>query len=319
MDSVYDYYSLSKIDEDPDDLFEKTCGFFEEVREMIESENLSHARETAYEEHTIDTMAAMIFGSNMIEKAGSTEDITLKLCKDIFAGVTVPPEIPDSHPDYLPTRTHLLHQNLDASHHSITRSRLEITQHAEAWTYLLSSLLSGPLTESHLLTTHSLLCTSLNLDDHTPYAGLYRLIPVYAGFTGFPPPSSVPSLIRTLVHDYNLAIDRAKTERYLDPFALAAEFAHRFVNIHPFVDGNGRVCRMLMNAVLFSYTGVVVPLGEREEGRDGYLEVVVRASEGESVREEGGKRGWAELASLLVLEGCGRVGGLRDRLRVGLL
>lgn len=190
MDSAYDYYSLSKIDEDPDDLFEKTCGFFEEVREMMENENLSQARETAYKEHTIDTMAAMIFGSNMIEKAGSTEDITLKLCKDIFAGVTVPPEIPDSHPDYLPTRTHLLHQNLNASHHSITRSHLEITQHAEAWTYLLTSLLSGPLTTSHLLTTHSILCTSLDLDDDTPastYAGLYRLVPVCAGLSTSPP------------------------------------------------------------------------------------------------------------------------------------
>lgn len=121
-------------------------------------------------------------------------------------------------------------------------------------------------------------------------------------------------MIRTLVADYNLSIRRAKTEGFLDPFALAAEFAHRFVNIHPFVDGNGRVCRMLMNAILFCYAGVVVPLGEREEGREKYFGVVVRASEGESVREEGGKKGWAELASLLVLEGSGALGGLRDRL-----
>ncbi|KAL5353631.1 hypothetical protein ACLOAV_001668 [Pseudogymnoascus australis] len=231
MDSAYDYYSLSKIDEDPDDLFEKTCGLFDEVREMMESENLSQARKTAYEEYTIDTMAAMIYGSNMIEKAGSTEDLTVKLCKDIFAGLTVPPEIPTNHPDYIATRTHLVHHNLPSNHKAITRSLLEITQHATAWTYLLTSLLSGPLATSHLLTTHSLLCTSLDLDDDTPastYAGLYRLVPVCAGLSTFPPPSSVPSMIRTLVADYNLSIHRAKTEGFLDPFALAAEFAHRF-------------------------------------------------------------------------------------------
>lgn len=94
------------------------------------------------------------------------------------------------------------------------------------------------------------------------------------------------------MHDYNLAIDRAKTEGYLDPFALAAEFAHRFVNTHLFVDGNGRMCRMLMNAVLFCFAGVVVPLGEGEGegegGREGYLGVVVRASEGESGGDWGG-------------------------------
>ncbi|KFY13147.1 hypothetical protein V491_06502 [Pseudogymnoascus sp. VKM F-3775] len=90
MDSAYDYYSLSKIDEDPDDLFEKFCGFFDDVRDMMEIENLSNARKAAYEEYTMDSMAAMIFGSNMIEKAGSTEETTLKLCKDVFTGTTVP-------------------------------------------------------------------------------------------------------------------------------------------------------------------------------------------------------------------------------------
>ncbi|KFY43578.1 hypothetical protein V495_03875 [Pseudogymnoascus sp. VKM F-4514 (FW-929)] len=317
MDYAYDYYSLSKLDEDPVDLFEKTCGFFDEVQRMMESENFGQARAAAYEEYTIATMAAMIFGSNMIEKAGSTEDITMKLCKSIFAGFTVSPEIPSNHSDYIATWAQLLHQNLHVSHESITRSRLEIIQHAEAWTYLLRSLLSSPLTESHLLTAHRILCTSLDLDDHTPYAGLYRLVPVHAGLTAFPPPSSVPHLMRTLVYDYNLAIQRARVAGYLDPFALAAEFAHRFVNIHPFVDGNGRVCRMIMNAILFCYSGVVVPVGEREDGREAYLGVVVRASERESGgnEEEGGKKAWAELSSLIVLEACGRFRRLRDRLR----
>jgi fido (protein-threonine AMPylation protein) len=315
MGSAYDYYSLSKIDKDPDDLFEKTHGFFEEVLEMMESENLSQARKAAYEEHSIDTMGAMIFGSNMIEKAGSSENITQKLCKDIFAGVPVASEIPLTHPDCLAMLTHILRQNRPATHKSINHSRIEVTQHATAWTYLLSSLLSGPLTESHLRTAHLILCADLPLNDHTPYAGLYRLISVHAGLNSFPPYTSVPALMRTLVYDYNAAIDLAKTVGFLDPFALAAEFGHRFVNIHPFVDGNGRVCRMLMNAILFCYAGVVVPLGETEEGRDAYLGVVVRASEGEGVREEGGKKAWAELSSLLVLEACGRFEKLRDKLR----
>ncbi|OBT82818.1 hypothetical protein VE02_08608 [Pseudogymnoascus sp. 03VT05] len=112
MGSGYDYYSLSKINEDPDDLFEKTCGYFKEVQEMMESDNLSQARKTAYEEHSISIMAAMIFGSNMTEKAGSSENITQKLCKDIFSGVAVASEIPINHPDCLAILTHILRQNL---------------------------------------------------------------------------------------------------------------------------------------------------------------------------------------------------------------
>lgn len=117
------------------------------------------------------------------------------------------------------------------------------------------------------------------------------------------------------MYDYNLAIQRARTAGFLDPFALAAEFAHRFV--HPFVDGNERVCRMLMNSILFCYVGVVVPLGEREESREAYLGVLVKASESEIGGDgwEGEKTPWAELSSLIVLEACGRLGGLRDRLR----
>ena len=73
------------------------------------------------------------------------------------------------------------------------------------------------------------------------------------------------------------------------------------------------MCRVLLNAILFVYAGVVVPLGETEGGKEEYLGVVVRAAEGESRDEEGErKKAWAELSSLLLLEGCGRVGGLRD-------
>lgn len=68
-----------------------------------------------------------------------------------------------------------------------------------------------------------------------------------------------------------------------------------------------RVGRMLMNTILFCYAGVVVPFGGDEGGRERYLGVVVRASEW-----EGGKKAWAELASVVVVEGWRRMGGLRD-------
>lgn len=51
-----------------------------------------------------------------------------------------------------------------------------------------------------------------------------------------------------------------------------------FVNIHPFADWNGRTCRLILNAVLAKYAGIIVPLGEKDEEHDVYLEVADRES-----------------------------------------
>ncbi|KFY35225.1 hypothetical protein V494_06100, partial [Pseudogymnoascus sp. VKM F-4513 (FW-928)] len=226
MDSTYDYYSLSKLDADPDDLFSQTASLLTSVRDKMETEDPHDAEQAVYEEYTIATMASMIFGSNFIESSGSTKDISEKVCQSVFAGFTVDPELPSIAPDYRETRDFLREHKRPADQDAIMRARVEIIDHAKAWTYLLSALLKGPLTEEHLLTTHRILCASLPLEDGTPYAGIYRTVPVCAGFTSFAPASSVPGLMRTLVSDYNLAIHRATERGSLDPFTLAAEFAH---------------------------------------------------------------------------------------------
>jgi len=36
----------------------------------------------------------------------------------------------------------------------------------------------------------------------------------------------------------------------MDPYVLASKYCHKFVNIHPFLDGDGRMCRLIMNGLL---------------------------------------------------------------------
>ncbi|KFY06093.1 hypothetical protein V492_08152 [Pseudogymnoascus sp. VKM F-4246] len=171
MDSTYDYHSLSKLDADLDDLFSQTVRLLDEVRGTIEIENPNDAEQAVYEEYTIATiatMASMIFGSNFIESAGSTKDISEKVCQCVFAGFTVDPELPSIAPDYRETRDFLREHKRPADQDAIMRARVEIIDHAKAWTYLLSALLEGPLTEEQLLTTHRILCASLPLEDGTP-------------------------------------------------------------------------------------------------------------------------------------------------------
>ncbi|ELR03247.1 hypothetical protein GMDG_01230 [Pseudogymnoascus destructans 20631-21] len=303
MDSTYDYYSLSKIDEDPDDLFKQTHGLFEEVQEVME--NLTPAQADAYEKDSVDSMVSMIFGSNFIEKAGSEHNITLKICEKIFFGLSVPSEIPDRDPEYLATRNHLIQQGLDASY-----SVKYIVIHMVGF--------NEPLTEN----THGILCDGVDLeegDKSSTYAGMYRKVMVSAGFNGFVSPASIPSAMRNLVQDFNRDITKAEQEGALDPFSLAAKYCHKFVNIHPFVDGNGRMCRLLLNAVLLKYAGIVIPLGEEEPSRTAYLEVATRASEMESLGvdddEQSVKPAWSGLSSLLIKEACTRFKTFRERLR----
>jgi len=61
----------------------------------------------------------------------------------------------------------------------------------------------------------------------------------------FPHPSFVPALLRQFYKWYNTAD--------LNPVELAGLVHFRFVSIHPFGDGNGRISRLLMDGVLNKY------------------------------------------------------------------
>ncbi len=59
-------------------------------------------------------------------------------------------------------------------------------------------------------------------------------------------PTDTPIKMNELIQWYNTAIDKDE----LHPVALAALLHYKFVCIHPFDDGNGRISRLLMNYVL---------------------------------------------------------------------
>ena len=73
---------------------------------------------------------------------------------------------------------------------------------------------------------------------------------------------------------------RRETERNeLHPLVLAATFHYRFVSIHPFDDGNGRMARLLMNLVLMQRG--FVPIVIKLESRADYLLALEKADAGE--------------------------------------
>jgi Fic family protein len=75
--------------------------------------------------------------------------------------------------------------------------------------------------------------------------------------------------IHALVNWLNAESDKIKAAKSgaLHPVILAFEFHLRFLTIHPFYDGNGRVSRILMNIILLSF-GFPAVIIRKEEGEE---------------------------------------------------
>jgi len=120
------------------------------------------------------------------------------------------------------------------------REHLEVRNHPRAIKYL-EKMTRRALKEQDILVLHQIIMKGINDE-----AGRFRTAEVrIAGADFIPPPAyEVSHLIAKLIDWYNRDPDE------LRPIELAAILHHRFVWIHPFHDGNGRVARLLMNLVL---------------------------------------------------------------------
>ncbi|MBU0461647.1 MAG: Fic family protein [archaeon] len=69
----------------------------------------------------------------------------------------------------------------------------------------------------------------------------------------------------------------SENKETLHPFVLAVIFHHKFEKIHPFMDGNGRTGRMIMNHLLLKHD--YPPLIIRKKNRTEYLDKLHKADE----------------------------------------
>jgi Fic family protein len=120
---------------------------------------------------------------------------------------------------------------------------LEAINHKEAIA-LLMDLVSNktPFTAFRLKQLHQLILKGID----TKNAGVYRRLPVRISGSAHIPPE--PYLVDKLMEDYFLFYESQKS--IVHPALLAAEMHERLVSIHPFVDGNGRTARLVMNLIL---------------------------------------------------------------------
>lgn len=118
--------------------------------------------------------------------------------------------------------------------------QLEVKNHQSALNYLFDHLnKKEKIDEKLVLKLHSILMNSI-----IPDAGGYRNHPVRITGVNLPTANyvSVPNLIADLMKQVE--------NKDKDIIALSAHIHSKFEQIHPFSDGNGRVGRLLMNAML---------------------------------------------------------------------
>lgn len=115
------------------------------------------------------------------------------------------------------------------------------------------------LTEDNIRQIHQIVTTGeLNMQE----SGQYRQEPVHIRYTNYIPPSEmdVPNYMKELCDMYNRPLD-GDTQ-----FERICEFKLNFERVHPFIDGNGRTGRLLMNMLFLQegYGFIIFPTEERD-------------------------------------------------------
>ena len=137
------------------------------------------------------------------------------------------------------------------------KDHLEAVGHRDAFLYIQDLVKNNvPFSESIIKQIHTLV-----LIDRPDDRGVYRRIPVrIMGAYHVPPdPILVPEQMESLITEF-------KGNKKLHPIECAALFHLKFEGIHPFVDGNGRTGRLILNLMLMQagYPPINVKYSDRK-------------------------------------------------------
>ena len=146
------------------------------------------------------------------------------------------------------------------------RDLLETVQHNSA----LSELVKGNISEVNMksaLNFHQLIFHGILVD-----AGQWRRVNVRISGSRYSPPrvEKLLTLLQEWEHNY-----AAMEMNRKDVFYQAAEMHFGFESIHPFSDGNGRVCRLLLNIHFLNHNWPLIHILPHD--RNSYLDALEAA------------------------------------------
>lgn len=153
------------------------------------------------------------------------------------------------------------------------RDHLEALGHSEAYDLLFRLAKNQEITEANVKELHRLFYYRIDAKQ----AGKYRKSRVIITGTDFIPPA--PERIPDLMESFIAGLSEARAKHH--PVEFCAIIHKELVTIHPFIDGNGRAARLLMNLTLLQagYPLAIIPpilrrdyldtLNKTHKGNDG--------------------------------------------------
>lgn len=152
------------------------------------------------------------------------------------------------------------------------REHLEVINHTEAISYLGEIVQNKTgFSERILKEIHYLILKGIDREN----AGVYRGIGVRISGSSHLPPE--PYMLNPLMEE--VFVYYKENKGLLHPVILAAEMHEQIVRIHPFIDGNGRTCRLVMNLILMQHGYPIANIKGELENRLRYYNALETAPE----------------------------------------
>ena len=133
------------------------------------------------------------------------------------------------------------------------RDESEIAGYCDALNVVHESFEFIPLTPNYILQLHKIMLSHTD----SAFGGSFKNVQNYISatnadgkaYTLFTPlaPYETPPAVQKICDAYNRAVGEGK----VDPLILIPVFIHDFLCIHPFLDGNGRMSRLLTTLLLY--------------------------------------------------------------------
>lgn len=150
------------------------------------------------------------------------------------------------------------------------REHLEVINHQEAIASIKDLMQKNTsLNERELLALHNLILRGIHPED----AGRYRKVQVPIPGSSHMPVQ--PFLVPKEMEDFFIWFDTNKNS--LHPIVLAAEVHERLVTIHPFLDGNGRISRLVMNLILLQHGYIIAAIKGDSDTKTRYYQALQTA------------------------------------------
>jgi Fic family protein len=126
------------------------------------------------------------------------------------------------------------------------KEHFEAINHKDAILFLEDLIKKGKFTLNQLLIRqiHKLILKEIDNEN----AGRYREVDVKITGSKFIPPSA--AIVSAKMREFEKWLRAKKSKKFLIDYASLAHF--KLVDIHPFIDGNGRTARLVMNLILMN-------------------------------------------------------------------